>query len=36
MNKYIDYYRRNRQYKHEQDTIGLIICKEGSGKKKSP
>ena len=28
MNKYIGYYRRNRQYEHEQDTIGLIICKE--------
>jgi hypothetical protein len=28
MNKYIGYYRRNKQYEHEQDTIGLIICKE--------
>ena len=28
MNKYIGYYRRNKQYQHERDTIGLIICKE--------
>ena len=28
MNKYIGYYRRNKQYSHEKDTIGLIICKE--------
>ncbi|HHE38181.1 MAG TPA: DUF1016 family protein [Candidatus Cloacimonetes bacterium] len=28
MNKYIGYYRRNKQYFHEKDTIGLIICKE--------
>ncbi len=28
MNKYVSYYRRNRQYKHEQDSIGLIICKK--------
>ena len=28
MNKYISYYRRNKQYEHEKDTIGLIICKE--------
>lgn len=28
MNKYIGYYRRNKQYEHEKDTIGLIICKE--------
>lgn len=28
INKYINYYRTNNQYKHEQDTIGLIICKE--------
>ena len=28
MNKYIGYYRRNKQYEHERDTIGLIICKE--------
>ncbi len=28
MNKYIGYYRRHRQYTHEQDTIGLIICRE--------
>jgi len=26
MNKYINYYRKNRQFPHEQDTIGLIIC----------
>ena len=28
MNKYIGYYRRDKQYAHEQDTIGLIICRE--------
>ena len=28
MNKYIGYYKRNRQYEHEKDTIGLIIGKE--------
>ncbi len=28
MNKYIGYYRRNKQYEHEKDTIGLIICGE--------
>ena len=28
MNKYVNYFRLNRQYKHEQDTIGLIICQE--------
>jgi predicted nuclease of restriction endonuclease-like (RecB) superfamily len=28
MNKYVEYYRRNRQYEHEKDTIGLIICRE--------
>lgn len=28
MNKYIGYYRRNKQYEHERDTIGLIMCKE--------
>ena len=28
MNKYIGYYRRYKQYAHEQDTIGLIICRE--------
>ena len=26
MNKYIGYYRKNKQYSHEKDTIGLIIC----------
>ena len=29
MNKYIGYWRRNKQYEHEQPTIGLIICREG-------
>jgi predicted nuclease of restriction endonuclease-like (RecB) superfamily len=28
MNKYINYYRNNRQYVSEQDAIGLIICRE--------
>jgi len=28
MNKYIGYWRRNKQYEHEQPTIGLIICRE--------
>ncbi len=28
MNKYIGYYRRNKQYEHEKDSIGLIICRE--------
>jgi len=28
MNKYINYYRSNKQYQHEKDTIGLIICRE--------
>lgn len=28
MNKYIAYYRRNQQYEHEKDTIGLIICQD--------
>jgi len=28
MNKYISYWRHNKQYEHEKDTIGLIICKE--------
>ncbi len=28
MNKYIGYWRRHRQYEHEQPTIGLIICRE--------
>ena len=27
MNKYIGYYRQNKQYEHEKDTIGLIICR---------
>jgi len=28
MNKYVNYYRHNRQYAYEKDSIGLIICKE--------
>ena len=28
INKYIGYYRKNMQFKHERDTIGLIICQE--------
>jgi hypothetical protein len=28
MNKYLGYYRNNKQYVFEQDAIGLIICKE--------
>ncbi|MHB8904036.1 MAG: PDDEXK nuclease domain-containing protein [Patescibacteria group bacterium] len=28
MNKYIGYYRNNKQYFFEEDTIGLIICRE--------
>lgn len=28
MNKYIGYYRANKQYDFEQDAIGLIICRE--------
>jgi predicted nuclease of restriction endonuclease-like (RecB) superfamily len=28
MNKYIGYYRANRQYPYEKDAIGLIICRE--------
>jgi predicted nuclease of restriction endonuclease-like (RecB) superfamily len=28
MNKYIGYWRRNKQYEHEQPAIGLIICRE--------
>ncbi len=28
MNKYIGYYRNNRQYNFEKDAIGLIICRE--------
>ena len=28
MNKYIGFWRRNKQYEHEQPTIGLIICRE--------
>ncbi len=27
MNKYVGYYRLNKQYEHEKDTIGLIICR---------
>ena len=28
MNKYVGYYRQSKQYEHEKDTIGLIICKQ--------
>jgi len=28
MNKYVNYFRINRQYEHEKETIGLIICSE--------
>jgi predicted nuclease of restriction endonuclease-like (RecB) superfamily len=28
MNKYIGYYRQNKEYEHEKETIGLVICKE--------
>jgi len=28
MNKYIGFWRRNKQYEHEQPTIGLIICRK--------
>lgn len=28
MNKYVEYWRRHRQFEHEKDTIGLIICRE--------
>ncbi len=28
MNKYVSYYRQNRQYAYENDSIGLIICRE--------
>lgn len=28
MNKYVNYFRNNRQYEHEKDAIGLIICSE--------
>jgi len=28
MNKYIGYYRHNKQYAHEQPAIGLIICRD--------
>jgi len=28
MNKYINYYRNNKQYAFEADAIGLIICRE--------
>jgi hypothetical protein len=26
MNKYVNYFRYNKQYAHEQDAIGLIVC----------
>lgn len=28
MNKYVGYWRHNKQYEHEKAAIGLIICKE--------
>ncbi len=28
MNKYVNYYRQNKQYEHENDSIGLIICRD--------
>jgi septin family protein len=28
MNKYVNYFRGNRQHEHEKETIGLIICSE--------
>jgi predicted nuclease of restriction endonuclease-like (RecB) superfamily len=28
MNKYVSYWRRNKQYEYEQDAIGLILSKE--------
>lgn len=28
MNKYLGYFRHNKQYAYEQDAIGLIICRE--------
>jgi hypothetical protein len=28
MNKYLGYWRRHKQYAHEQPAIGLIICRE--------
>ena len=28
INKYVNYFRLNRQYEYEKDTIGLIICSE--------
>jgi predicted nuclease of restriction endonuclease-like (RecB) superfamily len=30
MNKYVSYYRRHKQYVHEKDSIGLIICREAN------
>lgn len=28
MNKYVNYFRYNRQYAYEQDAIGLVICRD--------
>ena len=28
INKYLGYWRRHKQYAHEQPAIGLIICRE--------
>jgi len=33
VNEYVEYYRLNRQYSHEQDAIGLIICQEADKEK---
>lgn len=30
MNKYVNYYRHNRQYVFEADAIGLVICRKAS------
>lgn len=30
MNKYINYYRKHKQYDYEQDAIGLIICQDAN------
>jgi len=32
LNNYINYYRQNKQYAYEKDTIGLIICQDTGGK----
>ena len=30
MNKYINYFIENKQYEHEKNTIGLIVCKDAN------